>query len=111
MSFTTDDIDNALTEVQKNVIKECISSIIFDSDMIARLQWAYDDSYTDVLMDKYNNCFKRMKKKWEPVLIADGVEPIPTDEAEFAALVLAHQDYKDRADRDEESRLALEALD
>lgn len=111
MSFTTDDIDNALTTVQKNVIKECISSIIFDGDMINRLQWAYDEGYPDVLIDKYNNCIRRMKKKWESVLIEDEVDPIPTDQDEFAALVLAHQDYKDRADRDEEARLALEELD
>jgi len=102
MSFTTDDIDNAVTTVQKNIIKECISSEIFDGDMIRRLQWAYDEGYPNILVDKYNNCFKRIKKKWEPVLIADGVEPIPTNEAEFAVLVLAHEGYKDRATRDDE---------
>lgn len=95
MQIKVDDVVlYTLTDTQKNVIKDEISSVIFDDDMKRRLEW--------VLMHKYEQCFKKLKDKWEPILIADGAESIPTDQATFAALVFAHEDYKDRATRDAE---------
>lgn len=95
MEIKVDDVSLfTLTTAQKNVIKDEISSVIFDDDMKRRLEW--------VLMHKYEQCFKKMKAKWEPILIADGAENLPTDQDAFASLVFAHQDYKDRATRDAE---------
>ena len=102
MAFTTDDIDSALTTVQKNVIKEYISSVIFDDDMIRRLQWAEDNNFpVDILLYKYAKCFLRMKKHWTPIFEAEETA-IPENDTEFAELVFAHDDYKDRATRDAE---------
>jgi|GEM_PF-833151 len=97
MAFTNTDVDNILTEVQRNVIKADINSDVFYEDMIRRMQYGKDNGCTTcLLIEKYEKSFERLKKKWEPILVADGVDPIPTDEAAFAALVFAHDDYKDK---------------
>lgn len=91
-----------LTEVQENVIKNDINSDIFAADMQRRLD--YNDvhgRYADILQYKYQQCFKRLKKEWDPKLIAREIE-IPTDPDEYAAVVFAEDDYKDRAARDSE---------
>ena len=84
----------SLSDTQKNVIKYNVSSVIFEDDMKRRLEWVLDEIYAE--------SYKKLKETWEPVLIADGAESIPTDPDAFAALVFAHDDYKDRATRDAE---------
>lgn len=101
MAFTMDDVNSALTEAQQDLIKENVSTVIFEADMIRRLQWAEDKGFPDVLQHVYEEYVKKLRFKWEPKLIAEEVTP-PEDDAEFAALVLAHDDYKDRATRDAE---------
>jgi len=95
MQIKVDDVAVfTLSDTQKNVLQDEISSVIFDDDMKRRLEW--------VLMHKYEQCFKKLKAKWEPIFIAEEVESLPTDPDAFAALVFAHADYKDRATRDSE---------
>ena len=84
-----------LSETQKNVIRDAIPSGIFEEDMKRRLQW--------VLMHKYEQCFKRLKKEWDPKLAALGHETIPTDKDAYATLVFAEATYKDRTTRDAEA--------
>lgn len=81
-----------LSETQKQVIKNEIHADIFDADMNRRLQW--------VLMHKYEECFKTLKSEWDPKLAANGVKMIPTDQEQYAQLVFAQPNYKDRAARD-----------
>jgi len=95
MQIKVDDVElYTLSETQKKVIKDEIDSNIFDEDMKRRLQW--------VLIHKYEQCYKRLREKWEPILIADGAESLPTDPDAFATLVFAHPNYKDRASREVE---------
>ena len=84
-----------LTDTQKAVIKNDIPADIFEDDMKRRINW--------VLMHKYEQCFKALKKEWEPKLAASGAKSIPTDPDEFAGVVFAHPEYKDRAAREAES--------
>jgi len=84
----------ALSDIQKNVIKNDICSTVFDADMERRIQYS--------LMHKYEQCFKRLKEEWEPKLAANGVKSIPTDPDAFAELVFAQPNYKDRTARDAE---------
>jgi hypothetical protein len=92
MKIAVNDVELfTLTETQKLVIKDEISVDLFDEDMKRRLQW--------VLTHKYEQCFERMKKQWEPVL-AQRYAQIPTDKDAFAALVISQPDYKDRKARD-----------
>ena len=52
---------------------------------------------------KVNNCKKRMIREWLPKLYADdSVSSIPASEDEIVALIVARDDYKDRAARDAE---------
>ena len=93
MKISGEDIELfTLSDVQKNVLKDNINADIFDADMKRRLQW--------VLTHKYEQCFKALKKEWEPKLEALGVESIPLDNDAFAELVFARPEYKDRKVRD-----------
>ena len=52
---------------------------------------------------KINNCKKRMINEWLPKLYADdSVSSIPASEDEIVAMIVARDDYKDRAARDAE---------
>ncbi len=87
-----------LSETQKKVIQNDIPSEIFVEDMKRRLQW--------VLTHKYERCFERFKKEWEPKLKERGIEMIPTNEEKFAQLVFSQDDYKDRSSREKEAEKA-----
>ena len=55
---------------------------------------------------KVNNCKKRMLREWLPKLYADdSVDSIPASEDEIVAMIVARDDYKDRAARDAEGEL------
>lgn len=98
MKVSVNDIELfTLSETQKDVLKDQINADIFDDDMKRRLQWA--------LMHKYQQCFDRFKKNWEPILIKEGATSIPTDQDEFAALIFGRDDYKDCKAREEEQEL------
>ena len=81
-----------LSETQKKVIKNDIHEDEFDADMKRRLEY--------ILMHKYERCFERLKKEWEPKLKAKGVTMIPTDNDAFAQLVFSQQEYKGRKQRE-----------
>ena len=84
-----------LSEVQKAVIKNDIHEDEFDADMKRRLNY--------ILMHKYERCFERLKKEWEPKLKSAGVQSIPLDNDAFAQVVFAHPQYKGRKAREAES--------
>jgi hypothetical protein len=84
-----------LSETQKKVLKNDIHEDGFEADMKSRLQWAH--------MHKYEQCFERLKKEWEPKLKTKGVASIPLDNDAFAELVFSQIDYKGRKAREEES--------
>jgi hypothetical protein len=86
-----------LSDTQKKVIANDVSNDVLDSDLKRRLQY--------ILMHKYERCFDRLKKEWEPKLAASGLKSIPTDVDEFANLVFLQPNYKDRAARDSESKV------
>lgn len=84
-----------LTETQKKVIKNDIHEDVFDEDMKRRLHY--------ILNHKYERCFERLKKEWEPRLKAAGIQSIPTDDEQFAELVFSQPDYQDRKTRESNS--------
>lgn len=89
----------ALSDIQKQVICDDVSSDVLDSDLKRRLQW--------VLMHKYEQCFLKLKQEWEPKLAAAGVKSLPVDRDEFAALVFSQPNYKDRKARSAEIEATL----
>lgn len=94
MKISVDDQELfSLSETQKRVIKNDIDEDIFEEDMKRRLHYILDH--------KYQRCFERLKAEWEPKLAASGARSIPTDKDEFAQLVFAHPEYKDRKRREQ----------
>lgn len=91
----------ALSDTQKNVIKNDIHEDIFDKDMCRRLVWA--------LAHKYERCFERLKKEWDVKLKENGVKAVPTDADEYAQLVFAQPNYQCRKTREPESASFVEA--
>ena len=64
-----------------------------------------DDWLQGAMNGKKNNCWKRMQQEWTTKLMNDEsfTDSIPSNQADFVALVTAREDYKTRAERDAES--------
>lgn len=93
MKISVDDQELfTLNSTQQSVIMNDIHEDEFDADMKRRLNY--------ILMHKYEQCFERLKKEWEPKLAAAGVASIPTDKDAFAQVVFARPEYKGRKARD-----------
>jgi len=76
------------------------------------LYTAADNSGLDAWIDgavtgKLNNCWKRMQSEWTTRLMNDEsfTDSIPSNQADFVALVTARSDYKTRKQRDDTSKL------
>ena len=67
------------------------------NDLLDINQWVQD-----AVTGKKNNCWKRMQQDWTTKLMEDSsfTDPIPSNKADFVALVTARSDYKTRAERD-----------
>ena len=52
---------------------------------------------------KKNNCWKRMQSEWTTKLMNDAsfTDSIPSNQADFVALVTARDDYKNRKAKDD----------
>ncbi len=92
MKISVDDKELfTLSETQKKVIKNDIHSDVFEEDMKRRLQY--------VLMHKYEQCFERLRKEWEPKL-ASRLSSVPTNPDTLAELIFSQPEYKNRSQRD-----------
>ena len=62
----------------------------------------------DAMTGKINNCWKRMQTEWTTKLMNDSsfTDPIPSNQADFVALVTARSDYKNRKARDDASSIS-----
>jgi len=93
MKISVDDKElYSLSETQKKVICNDIPDEVMESDMKRRLDW--------VLKHKYDQCFKRLKKEWEPKLKERGLKSIPLEDEKFAQLVFKQKDYESRSQRE-----------
>jgi len=87
-----------LTATQKKVIKNDIDEDIFDADMKRRVRY--------IIEHKYERCFERLKREWEPKLAAKGIESLPTNRDAFAELVFTQPEYKSRKQKKLEAEAA-----
>jgi len=62
-----------------------------------------DDWIQDAVDGKINSAWKRMQQEWTTRLMNDDsfTDPIPSNQADFVALVIARSDYQDRKARDD----------
>ena len=69
------------------------------NDLLEINQWVQD-----AVTGKKDNCWKRMQQDWTQRLMNDDsfTDPIPSNKADFVALVTARSDYKTRSQREAE---------
>ena len=84
-----------LTDLQQQILS---NDMYNDSDNAGIDEWI-----DAALTGKINNCWKRMQQEWTTKLMNDDsfTDPIPSNQADFVALVLARSDYKNRKARDD----------
>tara|TARA_R100000544_G_C2216991_1_gene55157 strand:+ start:854 stop:1138 length:285 start_codon:yes stop_codon:yes gene_type:complete len=84
-----------LTEIQQKILSNDIYNDSDNAGLDAWIQAAIDG--------KINNCWKRMQNNWTTKLIDDSsfTDAIPSNQADFVALVTARSDYKNRKQRDD----------
>ena len=61
-----------------------------------------DEWLQAAMLGKKNNCWKRMQQEWTTKLMNDDsfTDSIPSNQADFVALVTAREDYQTRTQRD-----------
>ena len=74
---------------------------IMKNDLLDLDQWVQD-----AVTGKQNNCWKRFQREWTQRLMDDETftDSIPSNKEAFVNLILARDDYKDRATRDAEAQ-------
>jgi len=89
----------SLTDLQQTILKNDLYSDTDNAGLDIWIQAAVDG--------KINNCWKRMQREWTQKLMDDDsfTDPIPSNQADFVALVTARSDYKNRKKRDDDSKL------
>jgi hypothetical protein len=84
-----------LTDLQQQILS---NDLYNDSDNAGLDAWI-----DAALTGKINNCWKRMQQEWTTKLMNDDsfTDAIPSNQADFVALVIARDDYKNRKARDD----------
>ena len=84
-----------LTDLQQKILSNDLYNDTDNAGLDAWLQGAIDG--------KLNNCWKRFQTEWTTKLMNDAsfTDSIPSNQADFVALVTARADYKNRKARDD----------
>ena len=84
-----------LTDLQQKILS---NDLYNDTDNAGLDEWI-----DNALTGKINNCWKRMQQEWTTKLMNDDsfTDAIPSNQADFVALVTARDDYKTRKERDD----------
>ena len=84
-----------LTDLQQQILS---NDLYNDTDNAGIDEWI-DAAITA----KINNCWKRMQQEWTTKLMNDDsfTDSIPSNQADFVALVISRSDYKNRKARDD----------
>jgi hypothetical protein len=84
-----------LTDVQQKILS---NDLYNDTDNVGLDEWIQG-----AMDGKLNNCWKRFQTEWTTKLMNDDsfTDSIPSNQADFVALVTARADYKNRKARDD----------
>ena len=90
----------SLTDLQQTILSNDLYNDTDNAGLDLWIQNAIDG--------KINNCWKRFQSEWTTKLMNDDsfTDPIPSNQADFVALVTARDDYKNRKTRDAEEKAA-----
>ena len=85
----------SLTDLQQTILSNDLYNAADNAGLDKWIQDAVDG--------KINNCWKRFQSQWTTTLMNDDsfTDPIPSNQADFVALVTARSDYKNRKARDD----------
>ena len=85
----------SLTDLQQKILS---NDLYNDTDNAG-----LDDWIQTAVNGKINNCWKRFQSEWTTKLMDDAsfTDAIPSNQADFVALVTARSDYKNRKARDD----------
>ena len=85
----------SLTDLQQTILSNDLYNDTDNAGLDLWIQNAVDG--------KLNNCWKRMQREWTQKLMDDDsfTDSIPSNQADFVALVTARADYKKRKARDD----------
>ena len=88
-----------LTDLQQQILS---NDLYNDTDNAGLDNWIQD-----AVDGKLNNCWKRMQQEWTTKLMNDEsfTDSIPSNQADFVKLILAHKDYKNRKAREDANKL------
>ena len=84
-----------LTDLQQTILSNDLYNDTDNAGLDLWIQNAVDG--------KVSNCWKRMQREWTTKLMDDDsfTDAIPSNQADFVALVTARDDYKNRKARDD----------
>lgn len=84
-----------LTDLQQKILSNDLYNDTDNAGLDTWIQGAMDG--------KLNNCWKRFQREWTTKLMNDAsfTDSIPSNQADFVALVVARADYKNRKARDD----------
>tara|TARA_A100001011_G_scaffold311278_1_gene328251 strand:+ start:238 stop:522 length:285 start_codon:yes stop_codon:yes gene_type:complete len=88
----------------KTITLTDLQQTILSNDLYNDADNAGIDTWIQGAMDgKLNNCWKRFQREWTDKLMNDDsfTDAIPSNQADFVALVVARSDYKNRKARDD----------
>ena len=88
----------SLTDLQQKILS---NDLYNDTDNAG-----LDDWIQTAVNGKINNCWKRFQSEWTTKLMDDAsfTDAIPSNQADFVALVTARSDYKNRKAKDDAQR-------
>ena len=88
----------SITDLQQTILS---NDLYNDTDNAGIDLWIQN-----AINGKVSNCWKRMRTQWTQKLMDDDsfTDPIPSNQADFVALVTARPDYQNRKTRDDESK-------
>ena len=88
----------------KTVVLTDLQQQILSNDLYNDSNNAGLDTWIQEAVDgKINNCWKRMQQEWTTKLMNDSdfTDSIPSNQADFVALILARSDYQNRKEKDD----------
>ena len=85
----------SLTDLQQKILS---NDLYNDTDNAGLDKWIQD-----AVDGKISNCWKRFQTEWTTRLMNDSdfTDSIPSNQADFVALVIARSDYKNRKAKDD----------
>ena len=92
-----------ITDLQENILyNDLLATVVAAQSQTGSDNEGLKDWVEAAINGKINNCWKRFQREWTTKLMNDSdfTDAIPSNQAEFVALVIARADYKTRTERD-----------